>query len=299
MTSRRNFLRMAASVGVGANMLRVPQAFAAEPPLTWRHFPTGDQGFYRAPVLLMGAKEATLLDGGFRVSDGRALTDAIQASGKSLRSIYISQSDPDYYFSLAPVRAAFPEAKVLAASATVSAIKGNVEGKLSIWGPQLKEDGPQKLSDVVIPEAFDGGTLTLEGHKIEIVDAHGLANRRYLYVPSLNAIFGGVMVFAGLHVWTADTPTQATRAAWIKNLELMAHRKAAIVVPGHMSPGSALDSTAIQYTHDYLVAFEEELGKAADSKSLVDAMSKRYPNAGLPVALQIGAKVAKGEMKWG
>ena len=56
-----------------------------------------------------------------------------------------------------------------------------------------------------MPEAFDSATLTLEGQAIEIVDAAGLANRRYVSVPSLNAVFGGVLVFSGIHVWTADT----------------------------------------------------------------------------------------------
>ena len=32
---------------------------------------------------------------------------------------------------------------------------------------------------------------------------------------------------------------------------------------------------------------------------LIAAMTRRYPSAGLPVALQIGATVVKGEMKWG
>jgi len=28
-------------------------------------------------------------------------------------------------------------------------------------------------------------------------------------------------------------------------------------------------------------------------------MKQRYPSAGMGIALEIGAKVAKGEMKWG
>ena len=89
------------------------------------------------------------------------------------------------------------------------------------------------------------------------------------------------------------------RAAWVKTLDAMAARKPAVVVPGHMAPERAMDASAIRYTRDYLVAFEEELAKAADSAALIAAMTKRYPNAGMGVALQIGAKVAKGEMKWG
>jgi glyoxylase-like metal-dependent hydrolase (beta-lactamase superfamily II) len=134
---------------------------------------------------------------------------------------------------------------------------------------------------------------------IEIVAADGLANRRYLWVPSLNAVFGGVLVFSGLHVWTADTPTPESRAAWIRNLEAIAARKPSVVVPGHLAANGALDVSAVNYTRDYLLAFEDELSKAANAETLIAAMNKRYPNAGLAPALQLGAKVAKGEMKWG
>ena len=210
-------------------------ANAASAKLTWKHLPAGPNGFFRAPVLLSGPTEALLIDGGFSYPDGRALADTIKASGKKLTTIYISQSDPDYYFSLKPVREAFPDAKVVAASATLEAIKGSVEKKLAVWGPQLKENGPQTLADVVLPQPFDGPTLTVDGETVEIVTVEGLANRRYLWVPSLQAVFGGVMIFSGVHVWTADTQTKEQRAAWVANLDKIAARKPGIVVPGHMT----------------------------------------------------------------
>lgn len=267
--------------------------------LTYKHFPAGEHGFFRAPVLISGTRESILIDGGFTLPDGIALAEAIRASGKQLTTIYISQSDPDYYFSLKPILAAFPEAKVIAASATITAIQANVEKKLAVWGPQLKENGPQSLEDIVMPEVFDGATITLEGQSIEIANADGLDNRRYVWVPSLNAIFGGVLVFSGVHVWTADTQGAQARAAWVQNLDAMAARRPAIVVPGHMAQNVATDITALSYTRDYLLAFDEELLKAGDSSALIAAMTQRYPNAGMSVALQIGAKVATGEMKWG
>jgi len=297
MMTRRDFVQTAAAAGAAFSVGGAHAQGAA--PLQWQALPAGERGFFRAPVLLSGAKEAILIDGGFSLPDGRAVVEAIKASGKTLTAIYVSQSDPDYYFSLGPVKAAFPSAKVIAASATIAAIKGNVEKKLAVWGPQLKENGPQTLADVVMPEAFDGPALQLEGHAIEIVAASELENRRYLWVPSLKAVFGGVLVFSGLHVWTADTPTPQARAAWIRNLEAIAARKPAIVVPGHLAAGAALDVSAVTYTRDYLLAFEEEAAKAADSAALIAAMKRRYPSAGLAPALEIGAKVVKGEMKWG
>jgi glyoxylase-like metal-dependent hydrolase (beta-lactamase superfamily II) len=250
-------------------------------------------------VLITGASEAVLIDGGFTYSDGRAVADAIKATGKKLTSIYVSQADPDYYFGLKPIKEAFPDARVIAASDTVAAINGNVEKKLAVWGPQLKENGPQTLADVVIPKAFDDKKLSVDGETIEIVDAEGLASRRYLFVPSLNAVFGGVMIFAGVYVWTADSPTKEQRVAWVANLDKIAARKPAIVVPGHMTPDAATDLSGVAHTKAYLIAFEEELAKAKSSATLKSAMEARFPGLGMGVALDIGSKVATGEMKWG
>jgi glyoxylase-like metal-dependent hydrolase (beta-lactamase superfamily II) len=267
--------------------------------MTWRHFPAGEHGFYRAPVLLTGTSEAVLIDGGFTLADGRALADAIKASGKRLTTIYVSQSDPDYYFSLGPIHAAFPEARVIAAPATVDAIRGNVQKKLDTWGPKLNENGPRSLSDVVIPEAVDSWTLVLEDEAIEIVDARNLANRRYLWVPSLGAVFGGVLVFRDVHVWVADTATAEARKRWIETLDALGARRPATVVAGHLLESSPTDASAIAYTREYLARFEEELATSNDSAELIAAMKRHYPHAGMGVALDIGARVAKGEMKWG
>ncbi|TSE03087.1 MBL fold metallo-hydrolase [Mesorhizobium intechi] len=267
--------------------------------LTWKHFPAGQTGFFRAPVLLAGPTEALLIDGGFSYPDGRALAEAIKATGKTLKTIYVSQSDPDYYFGLMPVHDAFPNAKVIAASDTIAAINGNIEKKLAVWGPQLKENGPQTLADIVLPEAFDGPALTVDGELVEIVAAEGLANRRYLRVATLDAIFGGVLIFSGVHVWTADTQSKESRAAWVANLDKIAALKPSVVVAGHLDPQAATDPSAIAHTRAYLLAFEEELHKAADAAALKAAMDARFPGLGMGVALDIGSKVAMGEMKWG
>lgn len=298
MATRRTVIKAVVTAGAGTAILG-KHAWAEQPQLTWQCFPAGEHGFFRAPVLISGACEAVLIDGGFTLSDGRSVAEAIKRSGKQLTHIYISQSDPDYYFGLTPIKAAFPNAQVIAASATVATIKANVEKKLATWSPQLKDNGPRTLADIVMPQAFDSHAISLEEHAIEIVDATSFVNRRYLRVPSLNAVFGGVLIFAGVHVWTADTPGAEGRAAWVRNLDAIIALKPSIVVPGHMATTAATDVSAVQYTRDYLLAFEQELGKATDSAALIAAMTARYPDAAMGIALQIGAKVAKNEMKWG
>ncbi|MDW5316844.1 MBL fold metallo-hydrolase [Rhizobium sp. PL01] len=298
MFTRRTIMKT--TLAAGLTTVFAPAGLGhASGSLTWQAFPAGQNGFFRAPVLLSGATEAVLIDGGFTLPDGKAVAEAIKASGKKLTTIYISQSDPDYYFSLRPIKAAFPDAKVVAASTTVDVIKGSVEKKLAVWGPQLKENGPQALADVIIPESFDDKTLMVDGETIEIVEAEGLTNRRYLFVPSLNAVVGGVLIFNGVHVWTADTNSAELRAGWIATLEQIAARKPVIVVAGHMTPEAKADISGVRHTIAYLKAFEEELAKHKDSTSLKAAMDARFPGLGMSVALDIGSKVATGEMKWG
>ena len=70
------------------------------------------------------------------------------------------------------------------------------------------------------------------------------------------------------------------------------------MIPGHSAAGPEQDASQIACSQAYLARYEAELPKAANSAALIDAMKKAYPNAGLGIALDIGAKVNKGEMKW-
>lgn len=298
MLTRRDALKFSLAASA-ISIIPLATSQAANSTLKWQYFQASEDGFRRTPVLVSGKKEAILIDGGFTLSDGRAVADAIKSTGKSLSTIFVSCNDPDYYFSLRPIIEAFPDAKVIAEHATVAAIHANIEGKLATWGPQLKENGPQKLSDVVIPTASDLKALTLDGDKIEIVEISDMHDRRYLWVPSLKAVFGGVLISSGIHVWVADEATPAKRQAWIKALDAIAARKPKIVVPAHQTEGAPQGLDAIKFTRDYLVAFHEEEVKAKDSAALIAAMTKRYPNLADVSSLELGAKVAKGEMKWG
>jgi len=165
--NRRQALASIAGIAGGSAIASTPLlAWAtSENGITWNAWRTDANDFHRAPVLLTGKKEAILIDGSFNYPQGRALVEQIKATGKQLSTIYISCSDPDYYFNLAPVKAAFPDAKVLAASETIAAIRANVDKKLAMWGPKLGEHGPQRLDDIVFATAYDAPKLKLEGNE--------------------------------------------------------------------------------------------------------------------------------------
>ncbi|MCV2359351.1 MBL fold metallo-hydrolase [Paucibacter sp. TC2R-5] len=256
----------------------------------------GPQSFHVNSVLVMGAKEAILLDAGFTRADALRVAAAVLDSGKTLSTIYVSAADPDFYFGLEVLHAEFPQARILAAAPTLKKIEASLPNKLKVWGPRLGANAPRTP---VLPEALVGNQLTLEGQTLEVRGLDdSLAHRSYVWIPSIKAVVGGVNVFGGLHAWTADTQTAAERAAWISKLGSMAALQPQVVVPGHMLPGSNWDASHIPATINYLQRFETELPKAADAATLIKTMKTAYPQAGLDIALEIGAKVNKGEMKW-
>lgn len=280
---------------VGSTFAAAAQT-SAPAPLSLQVINHGPASFHVNSVLVSGAKEAILLDAGFTRADALRVAAAVLDSGKKLSTIYVSAADPDYYFGLEVLRAEFPEARIVAAAPTLKKLVAALPAKLQVWGPRLGANAPRKP---VLPEPLQGDRLSLEGQTLEVRGLDdSLAHRSYVWIPSLKAVVGGVNVFGQLHAWTADTQSPAERAAWLSKLDAMAALQPSVVVPGHMLPGTAQDLSAVNHTRAYLQRFEAELPKAADAAALIAAMKAAYPQAGLGIALDIGAKVNKGEMKW-
>ena len=270
---------------------------AAQPqPLELKVFNAEENGFHVSSVLVAGKTEAILFDTQFTRANALRVAALALDSGKKLTTIYISQGDPDYYFGIEALKQEFPDAKVYASVATVKHINETLQKKLDIWGPRLGANGPRKP---IIPEVFTASSIMLEGEKLELINFNNPdSGAPYVWIPSLKAIVGGVSSFSGLHVWTADTATKEARAHWVKSLNTMLARNPEIVIAGHQKPGAARDASVLTYTRDYLLQFEQALDKSSSSVELITVMKKAYPDAGLGIALEIGAKVNKGEMKW-
>ncbi|HWT70435.1 MAG TPA: MBL fold metallo-hydrolase [Pseudomonas sp.] len=247
-------------------------------------------------VLVSGEKDAILVDAQFGKSQAEQVVEKIRASGKQLTTIYISHGDPDYYFGLDTLTAAFPKARVLASQPTVDHIKQTVAGKLAFWGPKLGADAP---ATTIVPEVLKGDSLILEGQKLQVVGLESQQpDRTFVWIPSIKAVVGGVVVADNIHLWMADTQTPQSHADWLATLHSIQTLKPKTVVPGHYLGESARSLVAVQFTADYIKAFDEETAKARDAAALIAAMKKRYPTLGEESSLELSAKVAKGEMKW-
>lgn len=256
-------------------------------------FPAGIKN--KTATLVTGESEALLVDAGFTRADGHRLAAEVLDSGKHLTTVFISHGDPDFYFGAEVLADAFPDARFVATDHVIEHIQHSYEGKLKAWA-SLGANLPTRLVDIE-PLTDD---ITLEGHRFHLRGGGAeLPDRHYLWQAEHRALLGGVLLFQQEHVWVADTARAEQRAAWIDLLDEMTSLDPQLVVPGHRLPGTPADASAITATRDYLTAFEEEFGKAADAAALTDALVRRHPDNGMLIAAQIGAKVAKGEMTWG
>ncbi|MFA7824857.1 Vmh family MBL fold metallo-hydrolase [Aeromonas dhakensis] len=263
-------------------------------PLTVTVYNPGEKAIF--PVsssLVAGDKEAILIDAQFDVQNGQALVDMIKKSGKKLTTVYISAGDPDFYFGLEPVMAAFPDVKVLADQHVVDHINQTKDAKLSYWSPILGKGAPKSLT---VPQVMTASHLTLDGEKIEIKEMN--TPNAYLWAPSIKTAFGGVPVYSGVHVWMADSQTKVARSNWVKALNNLLALKPERVVPGHFLGTAPKGTEAVTFTRDYVERFEQELAKAKNSGQLIEALKKVYPSLPVDDGLAIGAKVNTGEMKW-
>ncbi|KRT14768.1 MBL fold metallo-hydrolase [Pedobacter ginsenosidimutans] len=255
-----------------------------------------ENAFGVASVIVSGKTDAVLIDAQFTLEDAERVASQIKKSGKKLTVIYVSHADPDYYFGLEVFKKYFPEVTAFASPATVEAIKASAQKKLDIWGERL---GKAITSNVVLPQVIKGNSIDLEGQKLEVVGLEEFPAKTFVWVPSIKAVIGGINVFGTtFNLWMADAQTPEARKNWIAVLDKIEALNPSIVIPAHANNATPFDVSAIKHTKSYIQFYEEALKTNRTSEELIKAIKAEYPTLTFETALQIGAKVNTGEMKW-
>ena len=255
-----------------------------------------ENSFGVASVIVSGKTDAVLIDAQFTLADAEKVAQEIKTSGKKLTAIFVSHGDPDFYFGLEVFKKYFPEVTAYASPATVEHIKATAQKKLEVWGERL---GKNITSNVILPQVLRGNSIELEGQKLEIIGLEEFPNKTFVWIPSIKAVIGGINIFGTtFHLWMADAQTAEARKSWILVLDKITALKPEIVIPAHANSNSPFDIAAVNHTKSYIQFYEEALKSNKTSEALITALKTKYPTLTFETALQIGAKVNTGEMKW-
>lgn len=263
---------------------------------TLKVYNASENSFGVASVIITGKTEAVLIDAQFTLADAEKVAPEIKKDGKKLTAIYVSHGDPDFYFGLEIFKKYFPEVTAYASPATIEHIKKTAQKKLEVWGERL---GKNITSNVVLPQNLKEDFIELEGEKLEIIGLEEFPFRTFVWIPSVKAAVGGINVFGtSFHLWMADAQTAEARKEWTSVLNKIDNLDPEIVIPAHAKSETPFDISAVKHTRNYIQFYEETLKTSKTSESLTDALKKEYPDLTFETALQIGAKVNTGEMKW-
>ena len=293
MPDKKKFGILAAA-GLAASLAAVPAPSLAAPLHVTVFNPGKEAIFPVTSTIVFGPHEAMLVDAQFQKRYADKLVQLIRATGKSLKYIYISHSDPDYYFGLAEIRKAFPAARVISTAQTAYLISATKDAKLKVWKDKLGADAPAELP---VPETVTSDELTLDGDRVVVRRNRDDPAHSYLWIPSSRTILGGISVSTGEHLWMADTTTPAGIDAWLRMIDDMKGLEPARVIAGHFLTSDE-SPAQLDFVHDYLTTYQQAASASGTSAGIVAAMTAKYP--GLPgrETLEFGAKVFRGEAEW-
>jgi glyoxylase-like metal-dependent hydrolase (beta-lactamase superfamily II) len=267
-----------------------PSAFAAgQQGFSIKVFTSLDDQFWANSVIIEGAREVMLVDAQLTKTNAERVLQEIRETKKPLSIIYITHEHADHFLGLEVFREAYPSVRIIANSAVVDRINNVNLEKIDKWKKIL---GSGATSHVVVIEKFDGNSINFEGSEIEVLkNIQGDTDENtILWIPGQGILITGDVVFNDMHVYTAETDSKA-RGKWLNSLQKIGELKPSVVIPGHSKVGAPLDaSTALDFTENYLLVFEEELNKAKDADSLINTMKEKFPSSDLLLAIERGAK---------
>jgi glyoxylase-like metal-dependent hydrolase (beta-lactamase superfamily II) len=263
-------------------------AFAA--PLKVEVFTAGPDGFLVTSTLVSGEKDAVLIDAQFTLSEAHRLAAKLLESRKNLKTIFITHAHPDHFFGVEVLKAAFPAAEVITTPAALEEMKVLAPAKLAQWKPMF---GANLTSAPVLPKAFAGDHLELEGQRLELValPAGESEAATVVWIPSVKTAIVGDLAYNNVHVWLADADA-SRREAWLKNLARVKALGPAVVVAGHEVPDAKRTVAVLDDTAAYIKDFNAVLTSSKTAEEVEKKMLAKHGKRQLAVILNIAAKAA-------
>jgi glyoxylase-like metal-dependent hydrolase (beta-lactamase superfamily II) len=246
-------------------------------------------------TLIYGERDAVLVDTFLTIEQSNGLADAIVASGKTLKAIYVTHAHGDHFFGIKVLQDRFPNAKALATPAVVAKMKLQItpEKLNSRWRKLF----PNQIPDVIsVAEPLEGDEIDLEGNKLVVVSVGhtDTDDSTCLHVPSIGVVVAGDAVYNGIHPFLIESNRQ-TRLEWIAALDKIDALKPSAVIAGHKIPGNDDSPRNVEETRQYIRDFIRLNDATKTARELYDRMLELYPDRANLGSLWSSATVAKAE----
>lgn len=250
-------------------VLALADTARADATLTVEPYVAGAEGFHVVSALILGEKQAVLIDAQFTKSEAHRLVARLLETKRDLAAVYITHPHPDHYFGLEVIKQAFPKAKIYAAPVVVTDMKKSAPAREKMWKPMYGNN----LGKPTYPTAYKKTTIALEGQSIELIalEPGESTSAVLVHVPSIRTVIAGDVVYNGIHPWLAEADAPR-RQTWLKNLEKIKSLAPTTVIPGHRSPDAKDNSIAAV---DFTAAYIKDFDKAVTESKTADELKKK------------------------
>lgn len=266
--------------------------------LTTKVFYSDEDGFEVASVIVMGKKDAVLIDSQWTLSNAYRVASEILETGKNLSTIYLTHAHPDHYFGVGTIAEIFPKARVVSIPSEANIINKQFFGKMEIWESTIGSHNVcRKAANV---EALKEEYFELEGHRFEII-SKVMGDMRYntmVWIPSIKTLYGSDVLFNQAHPFTCEL-TAGERQQWIKDIDRVEKMDADVIIPGHQKPGMQFDKSSLDFTREYVAYTDEVLANTSTVAEFYYKMNEKFPAANLiQKSNEMNANVFKGNRDW-
>jgi glyoxylase-like metal-dependent hydrolase (beta-lactamase superfamily II) len=256
-----------------------------------------ERGQEVASVLVMGKREAVLIDAQWTLANALRVTAEILETGLDLKAIYTTHAHPDHYFGIGHIAEYFPKARLLALPEVARVINRQFFDKMDYWEPKI---GRNNVCTKIAPlEELDESFIELEGERIEIIP-HLMGDLKYnsvVHIPSIKTLYGSDVLFNDAHMFTCEI-TALGRQQWRDDIDRLAAMDIDVYIPGHARPGMMFDESCLKFTKDYLTATEEAISTTSTAAEFYYFMAQKFPTANYHASNEMNAEVYKGGRVW-
>ncbi|HVI76965.1 MAG TPA: MBL fold metallo-hydrolase [Candidatus Acidoferrum sp.] len=246
-------------------------------------------------TLIYGEQDALLVDTFLTLEQCNRLADAIVASGKTLKAIYITHAHGDHFFGIKVLQDRFPNVKALATPEVVTKMKLQITPEK--LNGRWRKLFPNQIPDVIsIADPLEGNEIDLEGSKLLVVRVGhtDTDDTTCLQVPSIGLVVAGDAVYNGIHPFLNESNRQ-TRLEWLAALDKIDALKPSAVVAGHKVPGNDDNPKNVDETRQYIRDFIRLDEATKTARELYDQMLELYPDRANPGSLWSSAAAAKAQ----
>ena len=237
-------------------------------------------------TLIMGRRDAVLIDPALTATQAAEVGDWIAASGRRLRQIYITHGHGDHWFGAIPLLQRFPGVTVQATAGTakIIAAQNDPEFRAEFWDRVFPGQLPAGELDVSI---VDEQGFELEGVALVPVEVGHTDTdaTTMLHVPDMGLLVAGDVVYNGVHLYLTESDGIAGIDEWLAALDTAEALRPATVIAGHKDPRAFDNPSQIQATRRYLTDARRLLESSESADEFYQEMLRLHPGRINPGAL--------------